>query len=95
MYILVRSDPPFIYRSNGSLSSAQVTYYVVKEGDKRASTVTEEESLPSVLSSAEDIAFPFVVRHRGKLLGLRVGRLHPRVHDPYRCNGGGVKDTNE
>jgi len=41
--------------------------------------------------STEDIAFPFVVRHRGKLLGLRVGRLHPRVHDPYRCNGGGVE----
>jgi hypothetical protein len=69
----------------------EVTYYVVKEGDKRASTVKEDKSLPSVFSSNEDIAVPFVVRHRGKLLGLRVGRLHPKVHDPYRCNGGGVE----
>ena len=46
------------------------------------------------LSSQGDHLVPFVFRvgaARGQELGLCVGRLHTPVHDPYRCNGGGVE----
>eukprot|EP00929_Paragymnodinium_shiwhaense_P080559 TRINITY_DN42021_c0_g1_i1.p1 TRINITY_DN42021_c0_g1~~TRINITY_DN42021_c0_g1_i1.p1 ORF type:complete len:367 (-),score=63.84 TRINITY_DN42021_c0_g1_i1:129-1229(-) len=36
-------------------------------------------------------SFKFIVEAHGKTFGLRVGKQHERVHDPYRCKGGGVE----